>query len=125
MKVLAVTGFAVAFIGFVIAAMGFNRELGINLFYVGFYLAVASFVTDSLRTKFPRKMGFGLKIGAVGFAIASLGFLVSIFGASERVATRISNFGFLVFFIGVAVGVFSSARQTEADTRDSSDSEDE
>lgn len=125
MKLLLVIGFAVAFLGFMVVATGFNRALGINLFYVGFYLAVVGVVTTILRSKFPGKMGFGLKVGAVGFTIASLGGLVSIFGGSEQLATWIANFGILVFVVGTILGVFSSKRTNAVDIVDNVDSEED
>ncbi len=114
-KIFLGVGFAMGFVGFLIAALSDYRSLGIGVFIVGFFIGCIAIVTliFSVPTDiFGRKTGPGIKIAALGFGIAALGQLIEFsFQLNSSISDVSFGIGSLVMIVGILSAIFKIARQ--------------
>ena len=96
-KTLMTTGFIIAIIGWCAGAFFDQRELAYPVFIVGWYLAAIGMMSLIFREA---SSYLGMKIGVVGFGVASLSGIFSFILHREDIANYIFYVGFFIIVIG-------------------------
>jgi len=108
-KRLAASGFIIGGIGFLIAVVGGDRVLAMRVFTLGFIIAAIGIVATILVARTPEgspHFARGIKFGAIGFGICTIGVLASMFiESASSVAEAVAIVGLGVMCIGVFIGV--------------------
>ena len=100
-KTLLVAGFILGILGWCIAAFTDERQLGISIFIVGFFLVAFGIVSANFQISIPadnKLSGYGLRVGSVGFAVSCISGFLELVWSHSVVATWI-------FFSGITIGV--------------------
>lgn len=111
-KITAV-GFCLAAIGFFIAIALDQRVLGQRLFVGGFYVAVVGILLGVFFLPLPEnfvKFRKGLRVGAVGFGVSTLGFLISFLSGQETWGDAVMLIGFSVMVVGVLMAIMQISK---------------
>ncbi|MBI5782576.1 MAG: hypothetical protein HZA69_02415 [Gammaproteobacteria bacterium] len=104
-KTLMISGYVIAGCGALVAAVFDQRIPGAVIFAIGFYAVVVGVIASIFSKDYQDRVanfGVGLKIGAVGFAICSLSFLVAIL----KTAKTFENILFYGGLATVVIGIF-------------------
>jgi drug/metabolite transporter (DMT)-like permease len=110
-KAITVFGFLLGIIGFLIAAFSSDRQLGMSVFLVGFFLLALGIVTLNLLGQPRNKRGIGLRIAACGFGLVALGQLIYFaFATSVPVDTISFAIGSVVMVIGIVIHLVNITR---------------
>jgi protein-S-isoprenylcysteine O-methyltransferase Ste14 len=105
-KLIITAGFLISGIGWLFGAFLYYSELGNNMFFIGFYLAVVGILTTQVLLKVPKEQqhaSVGLKIGSIGFGICSLTGLFELLDNQSPIANYIFTLGSVIFFTGLIV----------------------
>jgi hypothetical protein len=105
---LIAIGFAVGLGAWLFAAFGGNRASATSIFAAGFIAATIGICTRIVgmpKTDDQGRSTFGLRLGAVGFAIAALPVAVGAFflGMSEESLEPIFYVGVAIILVGIAI----------------------
>lgn len=100
---ILVAGIILGVCGFTVAALLDKRQLGMTIFFVGFFVGVASAVFIALTSPSSDfgKLGSAIKIAAGGFGVIVLGQLLGF------LIGRDDLFGKILFFVGMAVMIIA------------------
>ncbi|MGD2128845.1 MAG: hypothetical protein PVJ17_06040 [Lysobacterales bacterium] len=103
----------IAVAGLAIAILLDQRQIGVSVFAVGYFLGAGSAVLRIIATPSEKlgRLGFAIKIGVAGFGVALLGPLLDFaIDAGSGIGDFIFNIGFVVILIGVVIGVVLEAK---------------
>jgi len=103
-------------IGFVIAVALDQRVLGQAIFVGGFYVAVVGILLGVYLLPLPENLARfqkGLRVGAVGFGVSTLGFLINFLSGEEPLGDAIMLIGFLVMVVGVLMIIMRISKNTQ------------
>lgn len=110
-KKTVIAGFILAGVGWLLAAVLEDRQLGSTLFFIGFFIAATGIVVAQLFMRVPksqRRAGLGLKIGAIGFGICCLSGLLVLAGYQSVIANYIFVVGGFTAGAGILVMFLNS-----------------
>lgn len=104
-------GFFLGVIGFLVAAFSGNKQLGMNIFFTGFFLLAFGIVALNLLGQPRNKRGIWLRIAAGGFGLVVLGQLIHFaFATSAPVDTISFTVGGAVMVIGIVTHLVNITR---------------
>lgn len=111
-KITAV-GFCLAGTGFFFAAALDYRMLGQVVFVGGFCVAVVGILLGVFFLPLPENLvrfRKSLRVGAVGFGVSTLGFLISFLSGQETWGDAIMLIGFSVMVVGVLMAIMQISK---------------
>lgn len=109
---LTIIGFVIGFLALALIGIGVDKEKGVYLFIVGFYIASIGIVLSIISEKFEGWHGAnGLKIAALGFLINSVNFLVEFFNWNASIGSVLSWVGGTTMAIGLLLCCCSTFKQ--------------
>lgn len=102
----------IVIIGFVLGGVGLlvgvflERSIGIRLFFIGFVAAFVGMTWSNMAMKFPeaiRRRGYGLRIGTVGFLVATAGMVLQEYLGDGTVVVMFAVIGFALMIWGIVL----------------------
>jgi hypothetical protein len=100
-----VVGLFICTIGLLTAVVAEEKELGRNIFVVGFFTGAFSAVSIILASSSLGEIAASLKIAAGGFGLIIVGHLARVaFDADDGIASALYYVGLVVMLIGILVG---------------------
>lgn len=115
LQYLLISGFLVAITGFIVAALSESRMYGIVVFMSGFFIVSAAIVLQMLTssTESYGRVGIGLKVAAVGFAILVIGQLIELLLNKDGVIGNASfTVGIVVMVLGILLAILKLAKSS-------------
>ncbi len=117
MNIWIAIAFVVCAAGLVIGGPFQMGELGKMIFLLGFGLGIVGVLIGTFRmslSKSPTRAIRGIRVGAVGFAIFSVGLMLDFFDLTPSVSDAIVAIGVVVTIVGIGLGALAVAKNRDS-----------
>ncbi len=102
LKFMIFVGFFISFLSFVLGALGNDRTFCTYGFMLGFYMLATGIVLRIIQINYEAQPEFkGIKLGAIGFLVISLNFLVEYAGINASIGVVLTWIGSILMLSGV------------------------